>query len=140
MELKHTPKPFIEEHYHIQELIERQEKRTRDRVAHQEKDKLRDITLKDIAGFKDIELLDFWCEHCKRDFVGRAKKQIDLWCPIAFYKIKHRCGSWCMRHITDRPRDPYFYRSMFIARQRQDKFNDALQPFQTGFNTLYGKK
>lgn len=140
MNLDHTPHPVIEDHYHIRELIAGQEKRVADRTRHREIEKQRDASLKDIAGFKDIELLDFYCPHCDLDFIARAKKQIDSWAPIAYYKTKHRCGTWCIRHITQRDKDPYFYRSKKVARQRAENYKETIQPFETGFNMLYGKR
>lgn len=139
MNLDHTPHPLIEDHYHIRELIDGQEKRTAERVHHQEVEKNRDSFLREIQGFKDIEFLDFYCEDCKRDFTARAHKQVDSWSDVAYYKIKHSCGAWCIRHITDRVRDPYFFRSKRVAYDRTMNANDMLQPWQTGFNMIYGK-
>lgn len=138
--MKHEPKPLVEEHYYIQHLIEAQEKRAADRTRHQDREKARNERTNDIAGFKDIELLDFFCTQCDRDFIGRAKKQVDSWEQIAYYKIKHTCGKWCIRHITDRFRDLYFFKSKKVARDRGRMAIDALQPFQSGYNMIYGKK
>jgi hypothetical protein len=107
---------------------------------YQGREKARDAFFKDVAGFKDIELLDFYCEDCKREFYARARKHIDSWSHFASYKIKHTCGAWCSRHITDRSKDRYFIKSRFLARQRVEQHNDLLQPFESGFNMLYGKK
>lgn len=139
-ERKYIPTPLVEEHYHIRELIERQEKRTEDKQRAKDVEKNRDSILKDIQGFKDIETLDFHCSKCKLDFIARAKKQTDSWDTIAYYKTKHSCGNWCIRHITDRRQDKYFFLSKKILKQRAEQHNDLLQPFQTGYNTLYGKK
>lgn len=138
--LRHTPKPVVEEHYHIIDLINAQERRTRERVMYQDRAKAIDSFLKEVAGFKDIDTLDFYCEKCDREFVARARKHIDSWSHFASYKIKHTCGEWCSRHITDRFKDKYFFKSRFLAHQRVDQHNDTLQPFESGFNMLYGKK
>lgn len=140
MNYDQTPRPEVERHYHIRELIERQEKRSEERARINEIEKRRDQNLKDIAGFKDIELLDFWCDRCKVDFIGRAKKQIDSWEPIAYYKIKHMCGQWSLRRITDRLRDLYFFKSKKVALDRGKATVDVLQPFESGYNMVYGKK
>lgn len=137
---KHSPVPLVEEHYHVKDLIDGQQKRSDDRSYHQEVEKQRDGQLKDIQGFKDIELLDFWCSACQKDFVARARKQIDSWATIAFYKTKHPCGQWCMRHITHRFKDKYFFQSKKIAKDRVVNHNEMVQSFETGYNTLYGKK
>ncbi len=140
MNLDNTPHPLIEDHYHIRELIYRQEKRTADRAYHQEIEKRRDQEIKDIAGFKDIETLDFWCDKCKVDFIGRARKQMDSWAPIAYYKIKHMCGTWTLRRITDRFNDEYWFKSKKVAMDRGRMAIDALQPFESGYNMIYGKR
>jgi hypothetical protein len=140
MDLKHTPKPLIEEHYHIQELIEGQEKRSSERARHRDIEKQRDEFVKGIEGFKDIETLDFYCVRCGVDFIARAKKQVDSWGEVAYYKTKHTCGCWAIRHITDRHKDMYFSKSKILQKQRVDQFSDTLQEYQEGFNMLYGKR
>lgn len=135
-----APHPLVEDHYHIRELIEKQEKRAFDRTYHQEIEKRRDQDLKDIAEFKEVELLTFWCDRCRVDFTGRARKQIDSWVPIAYYKIKHPCGTWTLRRVTDRLNDLYWFKSKAVAIDRGVGFNDLLQPFESGYNMLYGKK
>lgn len=140
MNFDQTPHPLVEDHYHIRELIEGQQKRSADRTYHQEVEKRRDQNLKDIKEFKDVELLDFWCDRCKVDFVARAKKQIDSWEPIAYYKIKHTCGWWTLRRITDRLNDLYWFKSRKVASDRGKATVDVLQPFESGYNMVYGKK
>lgn len=140
MKFDQTPHPLVEDHYHIQDLINGQEKRSEDRKRHQDIERARDQNLKDIQGFKDIEFLDFWCDDCKVDFTGRAKKQVDNWSPKAYYKIKHTCGKWCIRHITERFLDKYFFKSKKVAYDRGKAYAEMLQPFESGFNLMYGKK
>ena len=138
--MNETPHPLVEDHYHVRHLIEQQERRTADKIKWRELKKQEDGFLKWCDGFKDIETFAFWCSHCDIDFTARARKQIDSWDNIAYYKIKHRCGTWSIRLITDRELDPYFYRSRRVAIDRGQATNDMLQPFQTGFNMVYGKK
>ena len=137
---KHSPVPLTEEHYHIKDLISTQEKRSEDRTHYQEVEKQRDGKQKMVAEFKDVESLDFWCEYCSRDFMARAKKQVDSWDGIAYYKTKHPCGTWAIRHITDRGRDKYFFLSANIRKDRREQENEMVQSFETGYNLLYGKK
>lgn len=139
MRFDQSPHPLTEDHYHIQELIEGQEKRSADRTRHQNIEKQRDEFKKTVASFKDIEFLDFYCTDCEIDFVARARKQIDSWGKIAYYKIKHTCGKWCIRHITDKFKDAYFLRSKKLARERIERHNDTIQSFQNGYNSLYKK-
>lgn len=139
-ELWNNPHPLVEDHYHIRELIEAQEKRANERTKWQEQKKSIDSLTKDIASFKEYETLDFFCNHCQLDFIARSRKEVDSWDNIAYYKTKHRCGNWCLRRITDRLRDHYFFQSKKIAYDRVINANEMLQPFQSGFNMLYGKK
>lgn len=136
---KQNPHPLVEDHYHIQELIEAQQKRADERTRWQNEKKNIDSFEKYVQGFKDVELLDFFCTHCERDFIGKARKQIDSWGQMAYYKIKHRCGTWCIRHITNRDRDAYFFRSKKVAYDRAENAINMLQSWETGYNTVYGK-
>lgn len=134
------PHPVIEEHYHIRELLEAQEVRTAERHRIQERKKFEESYLKDLKGFPEIATLDFYCTKCKHDFIARAQKELDSWDKVAYYKTKHTCGTWSIRHITDRFRDNYFARSRRVAYDRYKNHNDLLQPFETGFNMVHGKK
>lgn len=138
--LDQTPHPVVEDHYHIRDLITAQERRTAARVKWQQFKKNEDAFLKFVQDFKDIELLDFFCAQCGHDFLARAHKQIDSWGEAAYYKMKHKCGEWAIRLITDRERDPYFYRSKMVAIDRGQSAQALLQPFETGYNMVYGKK
>ena len=142
---KYDPKPLIEYHYHIQDLIDKQEKRAQDRIYHREKEKDRSERESLIADTKTVQVMDFWCNECKEDFKSVAIKQIeDDWSNrnqrIAFYKTKCFHGHWCMRLITDKEKDAYWARSLNVARDRSKHHNDIIQPFEEGFNMLFGKK
>ncbi len=142
---KHAPKPLIEEHYHIQELVDRQEKRTSDRNYHREKAKDREERNDLIKDSKPVALTDFWCESCAKDFKSVAIKQIEVdWsCPtqsIAFYKTKCYCGKWCIRLVTDRHKDAFWSKSKLMALDRGNHYADTIQPYETNFNLLYGKR
>lgn len=138
------PKPLVEEHYHIQELIDRQEKRAGDRTYHQNRIKSledRDLVIKDA---KLVCLTDFWCDSCVKDFKSVAIKQIEVdWSNtsqnIAFYKTKCWCGKWCIRFITDKHRDGFWTRSRLVNLDKGNHYNDTVQPHETGFNLLYKK-
>lgn len=142
---KYNPKPLIESHYHIESLIEFQDKKAADRNYYRDREKLaeeRQGLIKD-AKLKDIK--EFWCTRCKRDFVGEAILQVEIdWsCPtqnIAFYKTKCFCGTWAMRYVTDRHSDPYWFRSRKVAGDRGNHALDILQPWETNYQMLYGRK
>lgn len=142
---EHTPRPLIEEHPHIRELIERQEVRTQDRIYHQKRLKNIDERNSFIKEFAPKSVMAFWCDTCRKDFMGEAIKQVEIdWTNplqyIAFYRTRCVCGAWCMRIISDRHKDPYFYRSRKVARDRGEHHADTIQEYQTGYNMLYGRK
>jgi len=138
-------KPLVEEHYNIDELIKAQEKRSDERTYYREKDKAREERQKLIEDSQMVVATDFHCTRCNEDFKTMAVLQVELdWSnltqSIAFYKSKHRkCGSWAIRHITDKTRDGFYQRSKAVVLERGKYHNDILQPFETGFNLVYGK-
>ena len=136
------PKPLIEEHYHIRELIERQQKRTEDREYFRNREKEKEERLNDIKSAPDEQLMEFWCEVCQEDFrmIGKKVFQSNFGELVAYYRTKHKCGMNCIRHITDKYRDKYFFQSRKVKKDQVDNFNNVIQPFQTGHNMLYGKK
>lgn len=143
-ELDYAPKPLVEEHVHIRELIETQEKRAADRTYHQDRIKNLEERNKDINTAPGKETKPFYCSRCKKDFVGEAIKQVEEdWSAnqrIAFYKTKCWRGHWCIRLITDRLRDSYFFKSKRVAFDRGKAFEDMIQPFETNYELLYSKK
>lgn len=141
----HIPRPEIEQHYHIRELIEGQEKRTADRVFYQNREKDRAERDNLIKDSKWMVVTDFYCSHCRRDFKAMAVKQVEVdWSNstqnIAFYKTKCDEGHWCIRLITDRHIDGFWTRSKLVSLDRGNHFADTVQPHETNFNLLYGKK
>lgn len=143
--MNHGPKPLIEEHYHIQDLIDGQQKRVDDR----EDSRVRKLEGKDrqdeINDAKSVIVTDFWCHTCKEDFKSMAIKEIEMdWsCPgqnIAFYKSKCDKGHWCIRLISDKVKDSFWMNSQAVARDRGKFSNAIIQPFETGYNLLYGKR
>jgi len=145
MKFDHTPHPDIEDHYYIRELIEGQEKRSNDRTFH--RNRIKDLAEREdlIKDSKAVALTDFYCTKCNEDFKGGAVKQVEVdWTnssqSIAFYKHKCSKGHWCIRLITDRHKDAFFTRSKLMAKDRGSHFADIIQPWETNFNLLYGKK
>ncbi len=145
MALKHTPKPLVEEHYHIDMLIDNQSKRSEDRQRFKDLERTRSENDKMIADAKPVANLDFFCDHCRQDFKSNAVIHIEIdWNKsneqIAFYRAKHRrCGQWSIRHWTDKPRDGFFMKSPAMRREQGKYHADLLQPYELGFNMLYGK-
>lgn len=143
-EYEATPRPTIEEHHHIRELIETQEKRAADRTYHKDRIKSLEDRENDIRLAPSKETLPFYCEQCDEDFVAEAIKQVEEdWSAnqrIAFYKTQCWRGHWCIRLITDRLRDGYFFKSKRVAFDRGKGFEDMLQPFETNYELMYSKK
>lgn len=145
MNLDHIPHPLVEDHYHIRELIDSQEKRSADRQYH--KDRIKNLEEREttLLDSKEFALTDFYCERCGKDFKAQAVRQIEVdWNnpsqSIAFYKTKCYQEHWCIRLITDKHKDGFFSKSRLVAMDRGNHFNDTLQPYETGFNMLYGKR
>lgn len=143
--MNHGPKPLIEEHYHIQELIDRQSKRTDDKEYHRNKAKELEERYDLIKDSKLVTVTDFWCDDCKKDFKSMSIRQVEIdWTNsgqnIAFYNTKCDCGNWCQRLITDKHKDAFWSKSKFLALDRGNHFADTVQPYETNFNLLYGKK
>ncbi len=142
---QYGPKPLVEEHYHIQELIDAQEKRADEREYFRTKAKNAEERKKLIEDARMVVATDFHCDHCNLDFKQMAVLQVELdWSnlsqSIAFYKGKHRkCGNWCIRLVTDKQRDGFWSRSRAVAVDRGVHHNDLIQPHESGFNLLYGK-
>lgn len=137
---------MIEEHYHIDELIDAQQKRSDDRTYHRERVKALEERSKIIDDAQMVISTDFHCIKCRKDFKANAVLQVEQdWSKpsqmIAFYKSKHReCGAWAIRNLTDKHQDGFWQRSR-NARAEQGKYhNDLIQPFEIGFNMLYGKR
>lgn len=145
MSYDNEPRPDVEMHPHVRMLIENQQKRTQDRNTFRDREKEYAERQEEIMKAKPFHIVEFYCTHCHEDFADLAHKQIELdWSNslqnIAFYKGKHDCGTWAIRYITDKLADPYWTESMQVAQDRGKHFADLLQPFETGYQTLYGRK
>jgi len=145
MRYENTPRPDIELHPHIRDLIEGQEKRVYDRNYHRSKDKEKEERDDLIKDNKMMAVTDFYCTDCKKDFKGVAVKQVEVdWTNstqrIAFYKTKCFCGKWAVRLITDKNRDGFWVRSRAVRADQGKHYADMIQPHETGFNLLYGRK
>jgi len=137
--------PDLEDHPYIRSLIERQEKRTRDRNIHHDRHKANEERDKEIYSRKPVDIVEFYCDWCDEDFAQIAYRQVEVdWSNsrqhIAYYKTKHDCGNWCIRHITDRFNDIYWSSSRQVANDRGKHHADLLQPFESNYELLYGRK
>lgn len=145
MRYEHIPRPEVEHHHHIRELIEAQDKRASDRNYHRNKEKDREEREQLIKSTKEQDLKSLWCETCKLDFLGESAKEVEIdWsCPsqsIAFYKTKCFKGHWCMRLITDTHKDSFWTKSKRVQSDRGQHSLDTIQPHETNYELLYSKK
>lgn len=136
--------PLIEEHYHIRALISAQERRAYDREYHRAKSKSAAERMDEIKDAKGKDIKPFYCVPCREEFYAETIKQVDKdWsCMsqyVAYYKAKCNKGHWCMRLITDRHRDGYWFHSKRVKADQGKHYADTIQPHQTGFNLLYKK-
>lgn len=145
MNFDQTPHPLVEDHYHIQSLINSQEKRVQDRTYH--RNRIKDLEDREsyVVDAKLMTVTDFWCDRCSKDFKAQAIKQVEIdWTnskqSVAFYKTKCFNGHWCIRLISDRHKDKFWAKSKLVALDRGNHFEDTVQPFETNYNLLYGKK
>src|SRR6266540_3092430 len=96
----HVPRPNVERHYHIRDLIEAQEKRSEDRQRFRDREREnqeRNALIKDNKIF---------CK-CDEEFKSMTIKEVetDWTCStqnIAFYRAKCPKNHWCIRFITDK--------------------------------------
>lgn len=144
MRYENTPRPLIEDHYHIRMLIEGQEKKAEDRTYHLEKNKNKAERQDLINDAKPFVIIEFYCVKCREDFKAQSIKEVEIdWSNpnqfIAFYKTKCFEGHWCIRLITDKHRDGYWTKSKAVLRDRGVHYKDTIQPHETGFNMLYKK-
>lgn len=95
---------------------------------------------------ESIPAVIFYCGPCGKDFTPRRifKEEDQDWNrggKFRYWKARHRdCGTWCKRLISDKAKDPFWRLSPSVKRQRALFKRDVLQPHETGFNMLYGKK
>src|SRR3990167_9345925 len=94
-----------------------------------------------------IDAYAFFCEECQEDFDAPAYKETHRFFGdyIVTYRAIHEenengkeCGEECIRLVTHRDHDPYYYLSERVNMQRNEYYADLLQHDQYGFETLYG--
>lgn len=124
----------LEAHYEL--LRER-----REAIAERERPFL--DRLKAIMDAPRFATVDFWCTQCKKDCTGMGYRQVCTILPkyptawfLGFCSKGHRM----IRRITDKDRDPYYFQSLFLMRQRSEMELDLLTPDDPRFKTLYPKQ
>lgn len=145
MRYEHTPRPEVEDHFHIRDLIEKQEGWARDRTLHRQHETAANERRSEAAGLPLKATMPFWCVTCKDDFMAETiREDTRDWNrpeePEAMYRTKCPKGHWCLRHGTDKHRDKYFERSRLVAADRGRHAADVLQPWDSGYDMLYRNK
>lgn len=138
--------PNIENHHHIKSLIDGQKKRSDDRDYHRNRSKNLEERQSTIEKSLMFVATDFHCSKCSEDFKAMAVLEVETdWSnvnqSIAFYRSKHKaCGTRSIRLVTDKQKDGFFIKSRAIRLEQGKYHNALLQPFESGYNLLYGKK
>lgn len=83
--------------------------------------------------------ISFWCDKCKRDVdtpYYREKSCLDA----KWYEGICVCGEKLMRYITERHKDPYWYKSEKVRYERRRHAKDLIQPSDPRFKSVYPKE
>jgi len=130
------------EHDDVRRLRERLEGRWEER----DREKMREALRKERDVNDDTPASIFYCRRCQCDFFPRIvfKSQEEDWNTggtFRYWKAFHRlCGEPEKRLISDKLKDNFWRLSPSVKRQRAVFMKDMLQPQETGFNMLYGRK
>lgn len=96
-----------------------------------------------IEGIPDvIGSYNFWCDECQIDFESPAFKTIHRLhgdAVVNFRAYCPDCEEECVRHLTHRDHDPYYYLSDRMHEQRGLYTKDTLHHDQYGFRSMYGE-
>ena len=98
--------------------------------------------MKVIREAYDVTRMDFWCEECQKDFTANAYKRIGeagRW-PVAWYVGVCPDRHQCIRYITDKGHDPYYWKSKMIREQRHEMADAMLIPSDPRFRLVYPEK
>lgn len=98
---------------------------------------------KELDVNEEIPASIFYCKVCKKDYFPMRVVKVEQndWNTggvFRFWRSKH-CGTWNVRLISQKIKDKFFIKSPSVCRDRRLHKNDLIQPFETGFNLLYGK-
>lgn len=131
--------------------IEKLEKRLDKRFEERDKEATRQGYLaeneKEIQDGLKMRISDFYCKRCKCDYLDYKSTGVveSDWSNedncVAYWNSRHtKCGTWNRRLITNKRNDPYWVKSPKMKRDVGNYYRDMIQPNQSGFEMLYGKK
>lgn len=126
----------------VEKLIGRIDHNRDERLRRDTRDQGLKDHLKTIQEAGEIARIGFFCRECDQDFDADGYKQVrysGTW-PVAWYAGRCPKGHPSIRYITDKHRDPYFYLSKMLARQRHEMADDMLTPDNPRFKIVYPEK
>lgn len=80
----------------------------------------------------------FYCLRCQKDFVSVGRKVVTG--EYAWFYAKCSCGGRCIRRITDKLGDIYYFKSKVVRKQQTDASTDMLPPNDPLFRLVYPKQ
>lgn len=111
---------------------------------YRDNEKARDELKKEINTDEESPPQIFYCKRCKKDYLPKRIVKVDSkdWNTnqlFRFWRSKH-CKTWNVRFITNKVKDPFWIKSPSVIQDRRKNALDLIQPGETGFSMLYGKK
>lgn len=99
--------------------------------------------VKEIKNAPERVRTSFFCDQCDADWDGPGYKQVrwptySLWYAyyIGYCPKRHPC----VRRITDKFNDPYFYKSYIIRKEQARMSDDLLPDWHPRFKYVYPKQ
>jgi len=105
----------------------------------------REAVKKEYDVDEDLPASIFYCYKCKVDYFPKRVVKVEQqdWNTggiFRHWRAKHKCGTMNVRLISQKIKDKFFIKSPSVCRDRRLNKLDLLQPQETGFDMLYGKK
>lgn len=124
---------------HVNNLQQRVDRNRKEREREKKWREYLDARWKLINEAARFHKTDFWCRHCTLDFTAYGFKRVSTAVPPpdAWYEAFCPLGHFAVRHITDKPRDPYYRESVLIRQQRHELRDELLQPDDPRFKHVY---
>ena len=131
----------------IEKLEQRLEKRFQQRDREKEIEYAKYENQKDVQEALQTPITDFYCKKCNCDYEDlNASPIIETdWTQKGKYLVyvnsKHKkCSTWNRRYATNKNLDPYWVKSPKMKRDQGNYYRDMIQPHESGFDMLYGRK
>ena len=86
-----------------------------------------------------MKLINFWCDDCKLE---QELPYAEAKCLGARWNesLCRKCGRKVIRYITERHRDPYWFRSAKAIQERRKFSKDLIQPSDPDFKKYYPRE